>query len=282
MVKPEADEETIKINSIEIDSKEDIIHACENYKSAVIENAGVYPKGSKLGNAIHSIFEKIDFIKFGNIASENLALKNTFINDITEEAFEIQSLDVKGNPEWISITARMIWNTLNAELPVIRGNSVKKASFCLKDLSDECRKSEVEFHLGINREDWMNRFCKGYIDLLFVRKDEAGNDYFSILDWKSDLLEDSDYYDKEKLSAKVEKEYAVQRVLYSFCLIKWLKMFYPESTDEEIFQKHFGGIYYAFVRGCKAGCCNGIYAQTWKSFKALQNSYNNVIKLIEA
>ena len=120
------------------------------------------------------------------------------------------------------------------------------------------------------------------MDLLFVRRDADGNDYFSILDWKSDVLEDTSYASKEAIAEKVNKEYSVQRILYSYCLIKWLKQFYTELSEKEIFEKHFGGIYYVFVRGCQAESCNGIYAQTWKSFEALEASYKNILKLMEA
>ena len=80
------------------------------------------------------------------------------------------------------------------------------------------------------------------------------------------------------MAEKVDEEYTVQRVLYSYLLIKWLKQFYKELTEEEIFEQHFGGIYYAFVRGCNTDCSNGIYGQTWKSYKALEESYINLLK----
>ena len=34
-----------------------------------------------------------------------------------------------------------------------------------------------------------------------------------------------------------------------------------DLTEEEVFQKHFGGIYYIFLRGCIKDTSNGIYAQ---------------------
>ena len=170
-------------------------------------------------------------------------------------------------------------NTLNADLPVIHGNEVIDGkTFKLKSLSDNARKSEMEFLFGMDglEAKTLNNLCKGFIDLLFVRK-ENGIDYYSILDWKSDYMSEESYSDGEALAEKVDKEYTVQRVLYSYLLIKWLKQFYKELTEEEIFEQHFGGIYYAFVRGCKADCSNGIYAQTWKCYEALEESYKKLI-----
>lgn len=126
----------------------------------------------------------------------------------------------------------------------------------------------------------MNCLCKGFIDLMFVRKGDDGEDYYSILDWKSDVMDDADYSDKDALSQKIEEEYSIQRVLYSYLLIKWLKQFYGED-EPQIFEKHFGGIYYALARGTNAGTCNGIYCQTWKSYSDLEKSYRNVAALMK-
>ena len=67
--------------------------------------------------------------------------------------------------------------------------------------------------------------------------------------------------------------------LYSYVLIKWLKTYYKES-EEGIFQKHFGGVYYVFLRGCQKGTSNGIYAQTWDSYASLKKEYDRIIKMI--
>ena len=75
-------------------------------------------------------------------------------------------------------------------------------------------------------------------------------------------------------------------IVYSYCLIKWLKQFYGAGnsntplTESEIYDKFFGGMYYVFLRGCKAGTENGIYAHTWENFDALQKSYSNIRKLM--
>ena len=127
------------------------------------------------------------------------------------------------------------------------------------------------------------KFCKGFIDLLFVRTIN-GQKYYSILDWKSDMLENNNYT-PEALKEKVDNDYSIQRVLYSYCLIQWLKQFYGEGTAEnlsesEIFEKHFGGIYYAFIRGTEGGTPKGIYAQTWNSFNDLASAYQKVKDLM--
>ena len=131
--------------------------------------------------------------------------------------------------------------------------------------------------------DILKRFCKGFIDLLFVRT-VNGQKRYSILDWKSDMLENNTYT-PEALKEKVDNDYSIQRVLYSYCLIQWLKQFYGEGTPEnlseaDIFEQHFGGIYYAFIRGTEGGTPKGIYAQTWNSFAELESAYKRIKELM--
>ena len=265
-----------------IDNPENIIKACSNYSSNIKnenDSTDNYPKGARLGNAIHEIFELICFENFGKLNEKDI-YNNPELNNLIIECFEKQSLPIKNNKNWQKITAQIVWNTLNADLPIIRGNEIIDGkTFKLKSLSDNARKSEMEFLFGMDglEAKTLNNLCKGFIDLLFVRK-ENGIDYYSILDWKSDYMSEESYSDGEALAEKVDKEYTVQRVLYSYLLIKWLKQFYKELTEEDIFEQHFGGIYYVFVRGCKADCSNGIYAQTWKSYEALEESYKKLMK----
>ena len=54
--------------------------------------------------------------------------------------------------------------------------------------------------------------------------------------------------------------------------------FYVNSSYEEIFENHFGGVYYVYVRGCTKDTSNGILAKTWSSFKELEKSFNEIMK----
>lgn len=267
-------------HQIEIDSPAGIVRACKNYDvNAVPEKIKNYPKGAKLGNALHESFERIDFETFGQKSLAE-AVADPIALAIIEERFVGQSLPIKRNPAWGELTANFIWNTLNAELPEIHGSVVTGKNFKLNSLPAADRRAEMDFHMSAQYGDWMNRFCKGFMDLLFVRRDENGNEYYSILDWKSDVLEDDQYSSETGVEEKVTEEYSVQRVLYSYCLIQWLHGFKQNLSPEEIFDRHFGGVYYAFARGCKACTCNGIYAQTWNSYEDLKNSFKRVLDLM--
>ncbi len=227
-----------------------------------------YPKGSRLGNALHQIFEEMDFERIGNLENSQIAMEDVSFLNLVKRQFESQAFNVKNHPDWIRQSAYFAWNTMNAELPEIHGSEWTEKMFSLKTLKSSDRVAEMSFHLNAEESGKLKNYCKGFMDLLFKR-----GEYYSILDWKSDVLEN---YNSEGTREKVDAEYAVQRVLYAYCLMRWLKIFYREKSEEEIFKQHFGGVYYVFVRGCRPGKSSGLYAQTWKSFSALKNAFEQV------
>ena len=221
-----------------------------------------YPKGSGLGNAIHEIFERLDFTS-----------DKTNLDKLIVERFKYNGFDIFNKNEWITYTADIIDNVLNATLPIVKGGEQLNGEFSLKDIPNSDKKAEIEFNFNYPNQCLKN-YLNGFIDLLFKR-----GDVYSILDWKSDTLNEEfvSYCDKDELKKHVDKAYAIQRVLYSYCLIKWLKQYYKKS-EEEIFNNHFGGIYYVFVRGCNKKTTNGVYVQTWSSWSDLEEEFLNILK----
>ncbi len=278
---------TVKISDIDKEAKNCTIELNKNlnYQTNLNETAKKFPRGSHAGNALHRIFENTKFKQFGK---ENKTLEQALANpktqNLIEEEFKRESLPIWNHREaWIDIATRYTWNTLNARLPEIAGSTTTSETFALVDIPESDHKPEVQFNQNASEKDILWRFCKGFIDLLFVRTIN-GQKFYSILDWKSDMLENNVYTPKA-IKEKVDNEYSIQRVLYSYCLIQWLKQFYGEGTAEnlsesEIFEKHFGGIYYAFIRGTEGGTPKGIYAQTWESYDKLEKAYQEVKKLM--
>lgn len=300
----------ISIRSIDENAKNCTLEIDDDCKTRLDEEIKKFPRGSKIGNVLHHVFERIRFEDFGKACpTQTDALTNSELKNAIEEEFKKEALPLwKHYDNWYELAVHYVWNTLNATLPEIAGcNATEESTFKLTSLPVNNHKAEVQFNLNAtdkasiathdsaesvaanetqNVTDYIRRFCKGFIDLMFVRKDAEGNTRYSILDWKSDVLDDNDYC-PENLKEKVDKEYSVQRVLYSYCLIQWLKQFFGKGTvenldEEQIFQKHFGGIYYAFIRGTEAETGKGIYAQTWNSFGDLEAAFENVKKLMRA
>lgn len=250
-----------------------------------------YPKGSKLGNALHSVFEDLKFFEFGQIVkSLDSARNHAQLINIIDEQFRKQGLPIwKHQKEWTDYTVDIVWNTLHAQLPEIQGGNFTESTFPLISIPTSDIKKECQFNVNATLEDCgiesehLGRMFKGFMDVVFVRYPDANVSMdtarYSILDWKSDVLE-NDIYSYDAVKEKVNDDYSVQRVLYSYCLIKWLGQFYSDLSDKEIFEKHFGGIYYVFLRGTQEGTGKGIYSHTWKSFDDLQNAFDKVKKLM--
>ena len=261
-------------------------------QETVVEAAQIkYPKGNKLGNALHSVFEDLKFSEFGQIVkSLDSARNHAQLVNLIDEQFRKQGLPIwKHQKEWTDHTVEIVWNTLHAKLPEIQGGNFTEEAFALASIPTSDIKKECQFNVNATLEDCgiesehLGRMFKGFMDVIFVRYPNANVNRdtarYSILDWKSDVLE-NDIYSDVAIQAKVDEDYSVQRVLYSYCLIKWLGQFYSELSDEEIFDRHFGGIYYVFLRGTQEGNSKGIYSHTWKSFDDLQSAFDKVKKLM--
>ncbi len=219
--------------------------------------------GAALGNALHRIFELIDYTQ-----------DNRDIDELIITCFAEEKINCKD--EWVSDVKKMVQNVTSAKLPTIHGSIRGKDDFSLKNIAPDQRKNEVEFNFNIFTGGKPAHYMNGFVDLIFRR-----GEYYSILDWKSDRLDDdafTAYNDGKILKEHVDELYSVQRVLYSYCLIKWLKQFYPGKTESDIFADHFGGVYYVFLRGCNEGTGNGVYAQTWEDYETLRKEYHKIVK----
>lgn len=240
-----------------------------------------YPKGNLLGEAVHQTFEGAEFKRLGSLSLDDIKnddrLSMLINKTFSGQGFKIDEDDSKGIKQQ---TCTIVWNTLNARLPVIIGNKIYNDTFALKNLKDNEHLAEAEFNMNPaikHNLSGMRDYFNGFIDLLFVREVE-GKKIYSVLDWKTDSMDAFEYADSDVLEEHTNKSYSIQRVLYSYCVIKWLKQFI-NKTEEELFNEHFGGVYYVYVRGCKAETSNGIYAQTWADWKTLENAFNEIVKL---
>lgn len=226
--------------------------------------ANDFPKGSSLGTTLHEIFELYDFKN-----NNDNVLVDLIKSCLLKNGFSL-------NEEWIDNIKEIVKNVLKAKLPVIEGSNSSDQYFSLNEICNDDKLTEVEFNYKLTSK--LKNYFNGFVDLIFRR-----GEYYSVLDWKSDSLNDlefTSYSDFESLKKHVDKNYSIQRVLYSFILIEWLKTQYKDLSEEQIFEKHFGGIYYVFLRGCNENTSNGIYAQTWNNYRELKNSFDEILKII--
>jgi exodeoxyribonuclease V beta subunit len=102
----------------------------------------------------------------------------------------------------------------------------------------------------------VNGYVKGYIDLIF-----EVDGCFYLADYKSNWLGNgySDYHAQALMAAMTEHHYTLQYLLYTLALHRYLKLRLPGYA----YERHFGGVYYLFLRGMQpqSGARLGVVAE---------------------
>lgn len=223
-----------------------------------------FPKGAKAGTFLHDLFEHLDFTQ------ANRSTMNELVeNKLKEYGFE---------GTWQETLCHMIRKVLIVPL------DPDKQDLRLSRIRNENRLNELEFYFPlrfispkklkgifekysgreipedfpdhIERLDFapVRGFMKGFMDLVFHWRGR-----FYLLDWKSNFLgarvED---YGQESLAFLMKKEcYILQYCIYALALDQYLSLRLPGYH----YQKHFGGVFYIFLRGVEPekGSDFGIY-----------------------
>uniref|UniRef100_UPI002B278C3E PD-(D/E)XK nuclease family protein n=1 Tax=Immundisolibacter sp. TaxID=1934948 RepID=UPI002B278C3E len=96
------------------------------------------------------------------------------------------------------------------------------------------------------RFDAVEGVLKGYIDLVF---EHAGR--FYLADYKSNWLgaTAADYAPAALRAAMAEHRYDLQYLVYTVALHRYLRLRVPDYD----YERHFGGVYYLFLRGMAPG-----------------------------
>jgi exodeoxyribonuclease V beta subunit len=189
---------------------------------------------------LHSIFEKANF-EHKNFSAY---LNYSFKGNIKKEHFTGYS--------------KLMEQVLSADFN----------GFNLLDLPNHLRLNEFEYHLKINEnssissitglfndkyrsDENISGLLNGFIDMIF----EKDGKYY-LLDWKSNYLGNTlDAYKRKNLDIAIQSNnYDLQYHLYTVALCSYLK----QNIAEFDFDKHFGGGFWVFLRGCRAGEKNGI------------------------
>ena len=234
--------------------------------------AGIFafPRGAKAGIFLHEIFERLDFT----------AHKHALEPLVTE------LLDRHGfAAEWCGVVCSMVQNVLQAPLGEER--------FTLAKIGMERRFTELEFFFPLSQvsserlRDTVARYSertgagsgellfdtfpvnmaglfsrlsfapvqgmlRGFMDLVV----EHGGRYF-ILDWKSNHLGNRvEDYDQPGMRREMEQSlYPLQYLLYTVALDNYLRLRIPDYD----YDRHFGGVFYLFLRGVNRRG-NGVFA----------------------
>lgn len=212
-----------------------------------------FPRGARAGTFLHSVFERLDFPEAGGDRLCQLLAESLSGNGYQEH--------------WLPVLEQLVADVLDTELD---------AGLRLRQLGQQQKKVELEFFLPLAGLDAqrLNRLLqaqdplaqqagplgfervkgmlKGFIDLVF---EHQGRYY--LLDYKSNHLGDSpaDYDEQALQRAMIEHRYDLQYLIYTLALHRLLRL---RIADYD-YQRHFGGVFYLFLRGMKVGANSGIF-----------------------
>ena len=209
-----------------------------------------FPTGVQAGICLHSLLEKLDF-------TVSLIEQQGIINDILATSYIAEQRDQLGQ-----IVTAWLQNVLETPFS-------KEHQFSLQKLSKKNRVDELGFYFpvdSVNLHDIKNLVSKyysntvicsavsrlhsrhikgwmrGFIDLVYRE-----NDCYYLADYKSNWLghHDNAYQAENLLNTIADQHYYLQYLIYSVALHRFLE----RRVSDYDFQRHFGGVYYLFIRG---------------------------------
>lgn len=205
-----------------------------------------FPRGAAAGTALHGLFELLDFP-----AAHGPALGDPVAQTLARAGYP---------PLWQGTLERLVADVLDAPLD--------GAGLRLRDIARDRRRDELEFYFplarvepatlnrllgatelaadaGALRFDAVEGVLKGYIDLVFEHEGR-----FYLADYKSNWLgpTPADYARPALDAAMAEHRYDLQYLVYTVALHRYLRL----RVADYDYGRHFGGVYYLFLRGMGA------------------------------
>lgn len=207
-----------------------------------------FPRGARAGSCIHALFEDIDF---------SLAQG---AEGVVRDALALYGFD----DDWTGALADMAASVLRTPLESPWGTG----PLCALAPGDRLHELEFTLPLAPVTPDGLagafaragepvadfagfiarlgfqqvRGFLRGFIDMVFVRDGR-----YYLLDWKSNHLGDSpsEYSAERMASEMLRHHYILQYHLYAVALHRYL----ARRIRDYDYARHFGGVYYLFVRG---------------------------------
>jgi len=224
------------------------VHQVFNLQARVETDDPVFqfPAGSQTGLFLHALLEELDFQH--DVAASVL--------DFTNREAARYGLDAQQAP------------LIQAWMQDVLATALDHSGLALGQIGAERRLNEVVFDFSVSRIDisLLNRtldaaagqrlqplqqadcrgFINGVIDLVF----EHDGRYY-LADYKSNHLGFSlaAYAPEALRQAVFDRRYDLQYLIYSLALHRYLKLRLPDYD----YDRHFGGAYYLFLRGMRAG-----------------------------
>jgi exodeoxyribonuclease V beta subunit len=211
-----------------------------------------FPRGPAAGECIHHLFEHIDFTDpAGWDDAIGAALVAHPQGSVPDDADTLQR-QLRGMLDAVLATELGPGVCLGR---IGRAERLMELGFTLpaRALQPESLNAFLTTHgYPAGRLDFqtVSGYMSGAIDLVF----RSGGRYF-LLDWKSNHLGDTreDYAVERLDQAMTEHAYRLQYLLYSVALHRLLRL----RIAQYDYDRHFGGVYYLFVRGVRPDWTTG-------------------------
>ena len=234
-----------------------------------------FPSGAHTGTCWHELFEDLDFAAADDVTIQEIVeQKLATYGFLKQSAFKVDR---------IKVTTDMVKNVMRCPLP--NPASTRDAEpFTFSEITSANRKNEWAFDFStrpnqttaqlkiaiarypqyesfVHELDTWNQpipggYLTGFVDLLFRHHDR----YF-ITDWKSNRRNGmQDAFTTDGLRQEMSTHrYWLQYLIYTVAVHQYLSQALPDYS----YEKHFGGVYYVFLRGVDGeqtnGHTNGIY-----------------------
>ena len=226
-----------------------------------------FPRGTQIGTVLHRYFEKVPFAQLA-------------------EKENIEKLCQDLNLAEAQFSAVQQWFEQILSTPILPNNDLTLAQInekqCLKELAFYLNISSHFDVTGFNRAlatlhhlpseplqfDDIQGMVRGTIDLVFSYQDK-----YYLLDYKSNFLGETlkDYDQAALKKAMLEHHYDWQYLLYVVALHRYLKTRLPYYD----YNRDFGGVVYAFLRGMNGSPQSGIFFDKpdWQLIQQLEELF---------
>jgi exodeoxyribonuclease V beta subunit len=241
----------------------DAISTAEDQKEkepeeAVTQEAPVgifaFPKGARAGTFMHDIFEHLDF-------TDPQVLKSLVADRLKAYGYEMTWLESLCNMVEKVVSAPLDPDNPGFQLARIRNQdrinelefyfplkpiSAKKIEGLFSTVGSPKAPDSFPERIGRMTFSRVKGFMKGFMDTVFQYQDR-----FYLVDWKSNHLGNrvEDYNQEGVIRAMEEGGYHFQYHIYTVALNMYLKLRLPGFD----YKRHFGGVYYIFLRGVDPG-----------------------------
>ncbi len=212
-----------------------------------------FPGGAKPGTCLHKILQNLDFIQWDQPATNDLVCEQLRLHGLSASDFSNVIVEMLGKVMTARLDERVPDLTL-AKITTGQRLNELEFYFPLRKISPQLIENLLrEYHFfgddnSRSREPEGFSFApvqgvlKGFIDLVF-----EFNGRFYLVDWKSNWLGSQiEDYDAAALEGEIRRRhYYFQYQLYTVALDRYLRLRLPGYE----YEKHFGGVYYLFLRG---------------------------------